>query len=114
MGFVFSMSRRWDAFMHNIKQWFIAIDQLCNSTIGLLWAIAGLLPFVPIAAKSWADETMSAHCWRLHMMGIDGPYRFVDWIAAKFGDNDHCFESFMSERLGRQLPPECREGQTPP
>ena len=113
MGCVFSMSGRWDAFTHNFKQWLIAIDQVCNSTIGLLWGVANLLPLVPIAAKSWADETMSAHCWRLHLIGIDGPRLIVDWIAAKLGDDNHCEESYNSEREGRQLPPEERMRQTP-
>ena len=74
-----------------IKSALIALDQLVN-------ALAG----------GWPDETLSSRCWRLSLAGRDWPRRVVDGLALIFGDRDHCRESFESERLGRQLPPEAR------
>jgi len=66
----------------------IALDQLGN-------AVAG----------GWPDETISSRSWRWHVSGIRSwPCRALDFI---FGDR-HCKDSFDSERLGRQLPPEAR------
>ena len=62
----------------------IAFDQLVN-------AIGG----------GWPDETLSSRAWRWHR-------RVIDCVAALLGDKNHCEESFNSERLGRQLPPEAR------
>lgn len=84
---------------HNIKQLLIAIDQLLNvliCSVFLFWR------------KSWADETFSSRCHRWRMRGIEWPAKFVDFIFLLLGDQDHCLESFESERLGRQLPPEER------
>ena len=67
----------------------IALDQLVN-------ALAG----------GWPDETLSSRCWRLSLAGRDWPRRVVDVLF--WWDRDHCRESFESERLGRQLPPEAR------
>lgn len=36
------------------------------------------------------------------------PRKVVDALALLFGDKDHCQQSYESERLGRQLPPEER------
>lgn len=83
---------------HNLKQVFIALDQLCNAVIGLL-----LIPF----EKTWADETLSSRAWRWELSGRRmWPRRCID--ALFFWDRGHCRESFESERLGRQLPPEAR------
>ena len=73
--------------MTTLKFWFwqvaIAIDQLGN-------ALAG----------GWADETWSSRCWR------EGR---TNWIRAlEILEKDHCFESYMSERLRLQSPPEHR------
>lgn len=69
----------------------IALDQLLN-------ALAG----------GWPDETYSSRCWRWSLQGRDWPRRVVDGVAWLFHDHNHCRESFESERLGRQLPPEAR------
>ena len=92
---------------HNTKQFLIAIDQLANALLGLLWSIVSFLPFVTRkATKSWADETLSAHCWRIYITSnITWPCKLVNFLAF---NKDHCYESFQSERLGRQLPPEER------
>ncbi len=67
----------------------IGLDQLANAILG-----------------GWPDETLSSRCWRLSLAGRDWPRLVVDRLF--FWDRDHCRESFESERLGRQLPPEAR------
>lgn len=73
----------------------IALDQLCN-------ALAG----------GWPDETISSRAWRWHLAGARSwPRTLLDDLALVLSlgaDRDHCRESYESERLGRQLPPECR------
>ena len=69
----------------------IGVDQLANAILG-----------------GWPDETLSSRCWRLSLAGRDWPRRMVDGLARILGDRDHCRESYESERLGRQLPPELR------
>ena len=70
----------------------IALDQLFNALTG-----------------GWADETLSARCWRLQgkHRGWALARRAVD--ALLFFDKDHCRESYESEKKGRQLPPEMRK-----
>lgn len=75
-----------------IKSALIALDQLVN-------ALAG----------GWPDETISSRAWRWELAGVRSwPRKLIDGLALIFGDRDHCRESFESERLGRQLPPEAR------
>lgn len=69
----------------------IGLDQLANAILG-----------------GWPDETLSSRCWRLSLAGRDWPRLVVDGLARIFGDRNHCRESYESERLGRQLPPELR------
>ena len=74
------------------KAVFIALDQLVNTLCG-----------------GWPDETLSSRAWRWHVDGARRwPRRVIDRVAALLGDANHCEESFTSERLGRQLPPEAR------
>lgn len=100
---------------HNLRQTFIAIDQLANALVGLLVALFSLMRLMRRPAGLWwADETISAHCWRWHVHGIrHWPQRLVDAIARVLGDTDHCRESYLSERFGRQLPPELRPRDGP-
>ena len=77
--------------MKRAKAILIALDQLVN-------AISG----------GWPDETLSSRCWRWHVAGLRSwPCKLVDVLF--FFDPYHCRESFESERLGRQLPPEARQ-----
>lgn len=72
------------------KRTLIAVDQLINALLG-----------------GWPDETFSSRCWRWSKDGKrDWPRKLVDSIL--FWDKNHCRESYESERLGRQLPPELR------
>lgn len=86
---------------HNLKQLLIAIDQVANVLICMI---------VRPNKKAFADETMSAHAFRLEMeRGITWPRRIIDTIL--FFDKDHCQESYLSEIERRQLPPSMREAE---
>ena len=71
----------------SLKQIAIAVDQLFNALRG-----------------GWADETISAWLYRTRSPLA----KYVD--AAFFWQQNHCYESYKSERLRRQLPPEYRTG----
>lgn len=69
-----------------LAQALIALDQLAN-------AIGG----------GWADETLSSRAYR------ESPRveKFINTLF--FWDKDHCYESYVSEQLRTQLPPELRK-----
>ncbi len=74
------------------KSVLIALDQLLNALFG-----------------GWPDETMSSRAYRWDIEGKRlWPRRIIDRIALWLRDHDHCHEAFISERVGRQLPPEMR------
>ena len=69
----------------------IAWDQLLNTLLG-----------------GWPDETLSSRAYRLALVGSPWPMRAIDTMARCFGDKDHCWESYESERKRVQAPPEAR------
>lgn len=72
------------------KQVIIAFDQLLNALCG-----------------GWADETFSSRCWRWEQSGKRSwPRKFIDLLF--WWEADHCRESYESERLRLQMPPELR------
>jgi len=73
------------------KSVLIAVDQLINAV-----------------SKGWPDETLSSRAHRRRLAGKPQPADALDGFFRLFGDVDHCRESYESERLGRQLPPEAR------
>ena len=77
-------------------QFIIALDQLINT---LVWSSDD-------RSFGYADETLSARCWRLqHKSTFWRRGRiFVDTIF--FFDKNHCEESYKSEVLKRHLPDE--------
>lgn len=80
-----------------VLQLVISIDQLFNVLLG-----------------GYADETLSSRAWRAYY--DKKPFGLVfkpviDTIF--FFDKDHCFKSFLSERLDRQQPPENRSKYQP-
>lgn len=85
-----------------MMQILIALDQLVNT-------------FVPPYKgdhRGWADETLSSRAWRRSSSskGWETFRKVVDWIFWKLiKQKDHCFESWMEERLLRQMPPELRK-----
>ena len=83
-------------FLHNVKQLLICVDQLANVLIGLF-----------SNKKAWADETLSAHAYRLELeRGRTWARKMIDTIF--FFDHDHCKTSYESEVNKRQLPPSMR------
>ena len=85
--------------LHSAKQLFIAIDQTLN-----------VLIFFFSKSGAFADETLSAHAFRLEMeRGITWPRKLIDTLL--FFDKDHCQESYLSEIERRQLPPSMREAE---
>lgn len=69
-----------------LAQALIALDQLANAICG-----------------GWADETLSSRAYR------ESPRveKFINTLF--FWDKDHCYESYVSEQLRTQLPPELRK-----
>ena len=68
----------------------IAVDQLLNAIL-----------------NGWPDETLSSRAWRWERDGVRSwPRKLIDIIF--FREENHCRESYESEREGRQLPPELR------
>ena len=73
-----------------LKQILIALDQLVNALFG-----------------GWADETLSARCWRCRDRQ---PFKLLEPVIGRlFFDPSHCLESYLSERRRFQLPPEYRQ-----
>ena len=55
----------------------------------------------------WPDEMLSSRAWRWEKSGVRfRPRRFIDLLF--FREERHCYRSYLSEREGRQLPPELR------
>ena len=69
-----------------LKQTLIAIDQFVNA------AVFG----------GWADETLSSRAWRNNWN------KPIDWLFRPIEKN-HCYESYVSEQLRLQCPPELRQ-----
>lgn len=82
--------------MSRVGQVLIALDQLGNAILG-----------------GWADETISARCWRLR---AEQPYSWlrpaIDGIF--FWQQQHCLGAYISERRRAQQPPEYRNHSTAP
>ena len=72
-----------------LLQVLIAVDQLINA---LLWG--------------FADETLSARAWR--MQHRSRRWGFARRLFDALLGPEHCFESYISERLRAQSPPEER------
>lgn len=85
------------ATLHWLKQVFIAFDQLLNA----------------ITPGGWADETLSARCWRLRdRTGWGIARRVIDTGALLFRDKNHCEVSYESEIKRLQCPPALRPAGT--
>lgn len=72
------------------KKILIALDQLANALLA-----------------GWPDETLSSRSFRWEKDGVRSwPRCLIDHLF--FWEEQHCFQSYQSEREGRQLPPELR------
>ena len=68
----------------------IACDQLAN-----------------VIAGGWPDETLSSRAYRMQLQGK--PWGFLcGFINGLMWDSEHCKDSYESERLRLQSPPEER------
>jgi hypothetical protein len=73
--------------MFRIQQPLIALDQFFNA----------------LFFGGWADESISSRAWREYP-------RLAWFIDVLFWfDKDHCYESYVSEQLRMQMPPELRK-----
>ncbi len=83
--------------MSRIKRILIALDQLLGTIF-----LPGHMP----------DETISSRAWRWELEGKRSwPRKLIDKIF--FWDAGHCQESWRSEALGLQQPPELRPKDGP-
>ena len=73
----------------------------------ILLALDQALNVFPL--RGYADETISARCWRLqsHSHFWRFMLRFVDWLFSRW-EKGHCLKSWQAEQRGSQLPPEYR------
>ena len=89
-----------------LKQWYqlaIGLSQLAHGVVGLL-----AVPFgSPIAM---ADEALSAASWRKHTShkGWAVSKVLIDFIFTIFGQHDHCFNAWLSEKDRKQQPQDYR------
>lgn len=75
-----------------ILQNLIGIDQQLNAILG-----------------GYADETLSSRAWRMYEKGKIFGKIFKPLIdTLLWFDPDHCYQSYLSEKNRRQLPPEFR------
>jgi hypothetical protein len=76
--------------MSRVFEVLVAVDQLANAVLG-----------------GWADETMSARCWRLR---TQRPYSWLQVAIDRlfFWQQNHCESAYQSERRRAQLPAEYR------
>lgn len=88
----------------NLAAWghqlFIACDQLVNVLIGF-----GNDDY-------YADETLSAHCWRKHLDSVrwNVAMRVIDVLF--FWQSAHCERAYQSEQKRLGMPPEYRTPNT--
>ena len=84
------------------EQVFIAADQLLNA----------LIPPID-GTVSWADETLSARCYRAHRDGkILGKWFMppIDLVFGLWQGPDHCKNAYINEFARKNYPEEYRAG----
>lgn len=93
------MSPYWQAWMQYPQQVFIALDQLANAIIPP-WG----------GTLSYADETLSARCYRAHRDGKLLGRIFMPAIDLLFfwQGSGHCKNAWIKEIARNSLPPEYR------
>ena len=72
----------------------IAIDQLFNTLFG-----------------GEPDESISARCWRLHLVSAKWRYTMIAIDALFFWQDEHCKQSYFAEFERKHLPPEYSKEQ---
>lgn len=92
---------------HNAYQALISVDQALYNLGGALWALLACVLRTMPTGRTWADESLSSRAYRWEQNGVRSwPRRFIDRIF--FWEEQHCYQSYVSERESRQLPPELR------
>lgn len=92
---------------HNAYQALISVDQALYNLGGTLWALLACVVRAIPTGRTWADESLSSRAWRWECDGVcSWPRKTIDAIF--WWQPNHCLESYISEREGRQLPPEIR------
>lgn len=72
----------------------------------LIWIDQGINTVILFG---YPDETLSSRFYRWYRDDkCKYPMIILDKIAALLGDKNHCYNSYLSEKLNRQLPPEFR------
>lgn len=84
---------------HGFTQIWIAFDQLLN-----------VILCNPFSKETWADETISSRCGRMHHRW---PYKFWRWFIDLFlfswwQGPDHCVKAYEKEKTRYHCPPEMR------
>lgn len=83
---------------HNWHQILVSADQFLTTVFCSI-----IFP----TERSYADETLSCRAMRWEWNRVrKWPRRLIDHLF--FWEEQHCFQSYQSEREGRQLPPELR------
>ena len=92
--------------LHLIKEWgvqiFLALDQLAN-----------VLPPPIDGTVGYADETLSARCYRAHRDGkILGKWFMppIDLVFGLWQGPDHCKNAYIKEFARKNYPEEYRAG----
>ena len=95
------MSPYWEAWAQYPQQLFIAADQLVNALIPPL-----------DGTVSWADETLSARCYRAHRDGKILGRMFMPLIDLLFfwQGPGHCRNAYIKEFERKNYPDEYRAG----
>lgn len=92
---------------HNAYQALISVDQALYNLGGALWALLACAVRAMPTGTTWADESLSSRAYRWERDSVRSwPRRFIDRLF--FWEEQHCHQSYLSEREGRQLPPELR------
>lgn len=72
----------------------------------LIWIDQGINTVILFG---YPDETLSSRFYRWYRDDkCKYPMIILDKTAALLGDKNHCYNSYLSEKLNRQLPPEFR------
>ena len=84
-----------------MKQFFLAVDQLLNT---MIWSSYE-------KSFGYADELISARLWRLNdkSKAWEFAQRFIDGLFLFLGEENHCYNSWISELQRHQLPPAYQE-----
>jgi hypothetical protein len=85
-------------FGRRVYQLGLAVDQTAGTVVGLF-----------LKNGAWADETLSARCWREHQGSKWWNRARVAVDLLFFWQKDHCHQAFLAERDREHMPIEYRD-----